>query len=579
MLFSAAQRNNSNMQKAALLLLLLLLWNVPVAEGGRPRRRRRRKKGASSPAHSATGAINADNLDHQSPVVYRPETLAAIRERRQLAVGEEVEISIDERDSFISRKLADEDWMTWEAAEAANTLGGLRVEFVRMYNKSFEFLKASEQCGAVGQLVQQNKMNSPNIAGSGAQLSCEEDEVISHGLAAVVNVRLDWVEEYMIDTFTVKQAQSGITVSQSAQAGYPFDGNVNGPDDGVGNLLCDTTLAGECPSTVYPDADLVIVVTMHPLSRDKSGIAGYASCQQSDQYGRCTVGYFEWVPDTLSVDQLFFPDVAMLERSTALHECMHVLGGIKNSQLFRDAETGEGQPNSYKLSIQIESPFIGKQIAMWKTPGVLAMAREQFNCSEIEGVPLEDLPSGANGHWESRLMGSEVMSYGLTTGEYYVSMLTLQFFEDSNQYKVNFTAGTQRIFPATGSDAQLATDIFSQIFVDSAENGKTLPNRSWPTGYQRWGRNAGCDFFQKYPSNETWGERYFCREPSANGCTGDNLMSGRCSLYQYGSDYTAASISWYARSDTPDSGWYANQRCRGSSLHNMCAHAVPKYIF
>ena len=87
----------------------------------------------------------------------------------------------------------------------------------------------------------------------------------------------------------------------------------------------------------------------------------------------------------------------MNERATALHECMHVLGGIKNSQLFRNAATGKALLNRDKILIADESENIGKEVAIWITPGVRDMAREQFNCSEISGVPLEDLPSGANG--------------------------------------------------------------------------------------------------------------------------------------------------------------------------------------
>ena len=51
----------------------------------------------------------------------------------------------------------------------------------------------------------------------------------------------------------------------------------------------------------------------------------------------------------------------------------------------------------------------------------------------VQGVPLEDVPLGQNAHWEARLLGPDVMSYGIGSGESYVSSLTLKFFNDTNQ--------------------------------------------------------------------------------------------------------------------------------------------------
>ena len=50
---------------------------------------------------------------------------------------------------------------------------------------------------------------------------------------------------------------------------------------------------------------------------------------------------------------------------------------------------------------------------------------------------MEDVRMGWLAHWEARVMGSEVMSYGLASGETYVSDITLAFFVDSNQYLVS----------------------------------------------------------------------------------------------------------------------------------------------
>lgn len=124
------------------------------------------------------------------------------------------------------------------------------------------------------------------------------------------------------------------------------------------------------------------------------------------------------------------------------------------------------------------------------------------------------------------------MSYGIGSGESYVSSLTLKFFNDTNQYVpervqnhpwrgahvvcsslpfstvvsdccrrrryiVNMTAGAQRIYPASGDDHDLASSAFAAIFA-SSESGESvmLPQRNWSPGYLRWGRNAGCPFVE-----------------------------------------------------------------------------------
>ena len=49
------------------------------------------------------------------------------------------------------------------------------------------------------------------------------------------------------------------------------------------------------------------------------------SCQQ---HGRCTVGWFNWVPSVLETDPVtsLSADVVSTERITAVHELTHVLG-------------------------------------------------------------------------------------------------------------------------------------------------------------------------------------------------------------------------------------------------------------
>lgn len=67
-----------------------------------------------------------------------------------------------------------------------------------------------------------------------------------------------------------------------------------------------------------------------------------------------------------------------------------------------------------------------------KTERVLEVARKHFDCEDLDGVELEDVPLGAKAHWESRILGPEFLSYGGAAGEVFVSDLTLAFLEDTS---------------------------------------------------------------------------------------------------------------------------------------------------
>ena len=105
-------------------------------------------------------------------------------------------------------------------------------------------------------------------------------------------------------------------------------------------------------------------------------------CLQYDQWGRCTVGRFNWVATTITGNPAIAlaPNVMTSERSTALHEVMHVLGlkgqhsGMgEQRSLFRD-ENGCTRPDNYLFVDAAQSEgnkedgFIKKQVRHWKTP-------------------------------------------------------------------------------------------------------------------------------------------------------------------------------------------------------------------
>lgn len=128
---------------------------------------------------------------------------------------------------------------------------------------------------------------------------------------------------------------------------------------------------------------------------------------------------------------------------------------------------------------------------------VRAIAREQFGCSVLKGVPLEDIPlgGGAGSHWEARVMGPEIMSYGRGSGETYVSDITLAFLEDTGQYRANYSmAGRLSDFdrllsPSDTCDSLSASSAVEFMLGKQESTVELQPNNTTPftPGTIRWG--------------------------------------------------------------------------------------------
>jgi len=71
------------------------------------------------------------------------------------------------------------------------------------------------------------------------------------------------------------------------------------------------------------------------------------------------------------------------------------------------------------------------------------VAKEYFNCSDIDGVELEnDGGEGTMGsHWESRILLGEYMCGYITTEEGVISEFTFAYLEDTGYYKANYYTG------------------------------------------------------------------------------------------------------------------------------------------
>ena len=94
-----------------------------------------------------------------------------------------------------------------------------------------------------------------------------------------------------------------------------------------------------------------------------------------------------------------------------------------------------------------------------KGPKLLEVAKKYYNCSDIEGVELENY--GASGtigsHWEARILLGEYMNGYIYTPDQVISEFTLAALEDLSYYKANYYTG----------------------------------------GLMKFGKNKGCDFVNK----------------------------------------------------------------------------------
>jgi hypothetical protein len=138
------------------------------------------------------------------------------------------------------------------------------------------------------------------------------------------------------------------------------------------------------------------------------------------------------------------------------------------------------------------------------TPKVRTVARNQFNCADLEGGQLENQPTGSSctgDHWDERLYYPESMSGVISPTSVILSPLTLALFEDSGWYAANYA------------------------------NSRMSP----------WGHGAGCDFVRKpclikgdtTTTVPDYGKGYFCSREEDRGCSPSQYYKMGCTLIDY----------------------------------------------
>jgi len=196
------------------------------------------------------------------------------------------------------------------------------------------------------------------------------------------------------------------------------------------------------------------------------------------------------------------------------------------------------------------------------TKRVANFTQTYLNCPTAQGFPLEDVPLGKGSHWEARLMGPELMSYGSGTGQVYISDITLGFLEDTNQYIVDYSKAGPIVTSADANDFKTVEQL--DFLTKNEAPIDYVPPPPPPPGALRWGAKAGCGFMDKKPL-ESWPKGYICPKNKVYGCTPDHRMSAVCIVK---GDYTAL--------EQTCGGYYQNGS--GPICNLASASGVPSYM-
>ncbi|KAH9582468.1 hypothetical protein MS3_00010875 [Schistosoma haematobium] len=176
------------------------------------------------------------------------------------------------------------------------------------------------------------------------------------------------------------------------------------------------------------------------------------------------------------------------------HEMAHILGfhpSIFESQKMKSVKIPSVQNITLSWLSTKGTYKIQKKIL--SLPKMLKEAREHFDCSQLQGIELDE------NHLSHRVMGNDLMTpYLLESNR--VSRITLAYFEDINMYDVDYS---------------MADDF-------------------------KWGKGLGCDFvlkscYEYIKDRKSRGQDIepYCGIPNEPKCAGYENGVGICALYQH----------------------------------------------
>ncbi|KAL7469167.1 hypothetical protein ACHAXS_009429 [Conticribra weissflogii] len=425
------------------------------------------------------------------------------------------------------------------AEEAENSLPyfqtGIRGDpnhIVPYKNHPFDVLRAKRERDAAGRSLQTEDVASDGADPDGDPFrpiriqfetsALDDERTASNGpkIEFVKNVILPRMKDFWTSALSVVPVEGNLLISTA---------------DLQGRLYCGDTEFAKVPaahmSTGVADADLVLYVSGAPSARfcGPSTLAVAVACN-FDQFDRPTAGAVNFCLDQIELDDSGGASESIIEDNVdvAVHEAAHVLGMSSNSyRFFWDPDTGEPRtprPFTAKTVVCVDGVertlilpadntmkfFIatnGQRYASIVTPKVATVARNQFDCQELNGAQLENQPTGDNSctgdHWDERMFYPESLSGVISPTTNVLSPVTLAILEDSGWYKANYTKS--HVSP--------------------------------------WGHSVGCDFVSspclvgggngRDGTLPSYSRGFFCNKASSRACSPTYTHKMACTMIDY----------------------------------------------
>jgi hypothetical protein len=290
----------------------------------------------------------------------------------------------------------------------------LRVLFDTRYVND-EITCRNEQQSSLDQLAYES------LGTSAPRITCAAADVLTVAKAELLSAVLAEASRYLSDTFAVVAPVDGalkLTFAEPIADDVERNGTATQAQAQAQapTLLCNRpglTVPSEYVSNGVAGVDLVIFVTTWPVV---GGVRGYAEpCQFDASTRRPIAGYINLNPAKLDSLVLTFP--------TVVHELFHVIG-------FKASVFPRFVNDFLTPALNLADPAV----PLLQSPRVLERARIHFNCSDLQGVPMEPIAD----HWKKTVLGDELMTATLAPRFPPLSYLTLAALEDSGWYAVDY---------------------------------------------------------------------------------------------------------------------------------------------